>query len=106
MNSKVVYAALFALTMLIVLPVFGTVNATSTQFAGIAALVADGSPAPPPVPHPDFLVADGSPAPPPVPHPDFLVADGSPAPPPVPHPDFLVAEGSPASTPTPYALAA
>ena len=89
MNSKVVYAALFALTLLIVLPVFGTVNATSTQLAGYAALVADGSPAPPPVPHPDFLVADGSPAPPPVPHPDFLGAGGSPA-----------------STPTPYALAA
>ena len=89
MNSKVVYAALFALTLLIVLPVFGTVNATSTPLAGNAALVADGSPAPPPVPHPDFLIADGSPAPPPVPHPDFLGAGGSPA-----------------STPTPYALAA
>lgn len=93
MNSKVVYAFLLMLTLLIVLPVFSTVNATPPQTNGHSAFVADGTPAPPPVPHPDF-VADGTPAPPPVPHPDFqagvqLVADGTPAPPPVPHPDML-----------------
>ena len=83
MNSKVVYALLLMLTLLIVLPVLSTVNATPTQNAGgHSALVADGSPAPPPVP--PALLADGSPAPPPIP--PMLVADGSPAPPPVPNP--------------------
>ena len=92
MNSKVVYALLLALTLLIVLPVLGTVNATPT---GNSAL-ADGTPAPPPVPNPYLLpelVAEGTPAPPPVPNPlpaePELVADGSPGPPPVPNPCLL-----------------
>ena len=94
MNSKVVTAILFTVALLIVLPVLGTVNATP---GGHSALVADGTPAPPPVPNPWLvpeLVADGTPAPPPVPNPWFepnseLVADGTPAPPPVPNPWLL-----------------
>ena len=75
MNSKAVYALLLTLALLIVLPVLNTANATSAlNTSGQSALVADGTPAPPPVPHPDYLVADGTPAPPPVPHPDYLVA--------------------------------
>ncbi|HEX4381024.1 MAG TPA: hypothetical protein VH022_13370 [Candidatus Acidoferrum sp.] len=114
MNSKVVYAVLLALTLLIVLPVFGTVNATSSHhFRAQPTLVADGSPGPPPVPHPNVvpqepeLVADGSPGPPPVPHPDaepLLVAAGSPGPPPVPNPyaePLQVAAGSPGPPPVP-----
>ena len=75
MNSKVVYALLLALTLLIVLPVLSGVNATSTLHAGDhPALVAAGSPGPPPVPNPWLqpepeLVAAGSPGPPPVPNP-------------------------------------
>ena len=92
MNSKVVTAILFTVALLIVLPVLSTVNATP---GGNSALVADGTPAPPPVPNPYLLpelVADGTPAPPPVPNPYLLpelVADGTPAPPPVPNP-YLV----------------
>jgi hypothetical protein len=99
MNSKVVYAALFALTLLIVLPVLTGVNATSPLHAdGHSALVAAGSPGPPPVPNPWLqpepeLVAAGSPGPPPVPNPWLqepeLVAAGSPGPPPVPNPWLL-----------------
>jgi hypothetical protein len=92
MNSKVVTAILFTVALLIVLPVLGTVNATPSDNS---ALVADGTPAPPPVPSPYLLpelVADGTPAPPPVPNPYLLpelVADGTPAPPPVPNPYLL-----------------
>ena len=72
MNSKSVYAVLLALTLLIVLPVLGTVNATSALHSnGNTAIVAEGSPGPPPVPHPNadpFLMAEGSPGPPPTPH--------------------------------------
>jgi len=101
MNSKVVYASILMLALLIVLPVLSTVNATPTQNAGgHSALVADGSPAPPPVP--PALLADGSPAPPPIP--PMLVADGSPAPPPVP--PVLLADGSPAPPPIPPMLVA
>jgi hypothetical protein len=98
MNKKVVSAVFLTLALLIVLPVLSTVNATHAKNAnGHSALVADGTPAPPPVPNPwfqqDELVADGTPAPPPVPNPwlqpDGLVADGTPAPPPVPHPWLL-----------------
>jgi hypothetical protein len=91
MNSKVVYAALLTLTLLIVLPVLSTVNATSThQVNGQTVLFAAGSPGPPPTPHlneQSILVAAGSPGPPPVPwvqaEPE-LVAAGSPGPPPTP----------------------
>ncbi len=71
MNSKVVYAVLFVLALLIVLPVLSTVNATAPRHASGNTMVADWSPGPPPVPHPDaepLLVADGSPGPPPTPH--------------------------------------
>ena len=72
MNSKVAYALLLALTLLIVLPVLSTVNATPAQHAsGSSVVVADGSPGPPPTPNPwlvpqqePLLVADGSPGPP------------------------------------------
>jgi hypothetical protein len=115
MNSKVVYASLLALALLIVLPVLSTVNATSAQNINAqSALVADGTPAPPPAPNPWFqptpeLVADGTPAPPPAPNPWLLpelVADGTPAPPPAPNPWFqsetaLVADGTPAPPPAP-----
>jgi hypothetical protein len=73
MNSKVGYALLLALTLLIVLPAVRTVNATPAQYAaGSPVIVADGSPGPPPVPplvtpQEPWLVADGSPGPPPVP---------------------------------------
>src|SRR6202451_2064606 len=106
MNSKVVTAILFTVALLIVLPVLGTVNATPT---GNSAL-ADGTPAPPPVPNPYLLpelVAEGTPAPPPVPNPyslPELVAEGTPAPPPVPNPYLLpelVADGTPAPPPVP-----
>src|SRR3984957_19337136 len=92
MNSKVVTAILFTVALVIVLPVLNTVN---TPPSGHSALVADGTPAPPPVPNPYLLpelVADGTPAPPPVPNPYLLpelVADGTPAPPPVPNPYLL-----------------
>jgi len=94
MNSKVVYAVLLALTLLIVLPVLSTVNATSAhQARGQTVLFAAGSPGPPPTPHLNeqaMLVAAGSPGPPPVPGPwaqsePVLVAAGSPGPPPTPH---------------------
>jgi hypothetical protein len=111
MNPKVVTAIFFTVALLMVLPVLGTVNATPS---GNSAFVADGTPAPPPVPNPWFqpaseLVADGTPAPPPVPNPwrvPELVADGTPAPPPVPNPWFqsepaLVADGTPAPPPVP-----
>jgi hypothetical protein len=116
MNSKAVYALLLTLALLIVLPVVGTVDAiTAANVGDHSALVADGTPAPPPVPHPWFqsapeLVADGTPAPPPVPNPwllePALVADGTPAPPPVPNPWLmpapeLVADGTPAPPPVP-----
>lgn len=116
MNSKVIYASILMLALLIVLPVVSTVNATPAQNAsGNSAVVADGTPAPPPVPNPWFqsapeLLADGTPAPPPVPNPWLtptdLVADGTPAPPPVPNPWFqsvpeLVADGTPAPPPVP-----
>jgi len=65
MNSKVVYAVLLALTLLIVLPVLSTVNATSAhQARGQTVLFAAGSPGPPPTPHLNeqaMLVAAGSP---------------------------------------------
>jgi hypothetical protein len=91
MNSKVVYAVLLALTLLIVLPLLSTVNATSTHQAnGQTVLFADGSPGPPPTPHLNeqpMLVAAGSPGPPPVPweqaEPEPIAA-GSPGPPPTP----------------------
>jgi hypothetical protein len=97
MNSKVGYASLLTLALLIVLPALSTVNATSAQNIRSHSLIADGTPAPPPVPNPWFqhdaaLVADGTPAPPPVPNPwqvPELVADGTPAPPPVPNPWLL-----------------
>jgi hypothetical protein len=78
MNSKVVYALFLGLTLLIVLPVVSTVNASPTQnLSGRSALVADGTPAPPPAPNPWLqpapeLVADGTPAPPPAPNPWLL----------------------------------
>ena len=95
MNSKVVFALLFALALLIVLPVHSTVNATPAQIvSGSSVLVADGSPGPPPIPplvmpQEPLLVADGSPGPPPIPpaatyQEPLLVADGSPGPPPIP----------------------
>ena len=72
MNSKIFYAFTLMLALLIVLPVFNTANGISTQNAGRhSALTAEGSPAPPPGPHPNILVAEGSPAPPPGPHSDF-----------------------------------
>jgi hypothetical protein len=91
MNNKIVSATFLTLALLILLPALSTVNATAQNAGSHSALVADGTPAPPPVPHPDaLLVADGTPAPPPVPHPNVsLVADGTPAPPPVPHPALL-----------------
>jgi hypothetical protein len=117
MNSKVVYAFLLALTLLIVLPVHSTVNATPAQHASSnSVFVTDGSPGPPPVPplaiqQEPLLVADGSPGPPPVPplaapQEPLLVADGSPGPPPVPplampQEPLLVADGSPGPPPVP-----
>ena len=97
MNSKVIYAFVLTLALLIVLPVLNTANAIASQNArGQSALVADGTPAPPPAPNPWLqpapeLVADGTPAPPPAPNPWLLsetefVADGTPAPPPAPNP--------------------
>jgi hypothetical protein len=95
MNWKVAYALLFALALLIVLPVHSTVNATPAQHVSShSVLVTDGSPGPPPVPplgspQEPLLIADGSPGPPPVPplarqQEPLFVADGSPGPPPVP----------------------
>ena len=98
MNIKVVFALVLAVVIL--LPVVSTVNATVVPNASShSALVADGTPAPPPAPNPwllptQQLVADGTPAPPPAPNPWFqptpeLVADGTPAPPPAPNPWLL-----------------
>src|ERR1700744_6216856 len=98
MNSKIIYAALLMLALLIVLPVVSHGNANTAQnISGHSTLTADGSPGPAPVPHGNVLVADGTPAPPPVPHGNkVLVADGTPAPPPVPHGNkVLVADGTP-----------
>ena len=48
MNSKVVYAVLLTLTLLILLPVLSTVNAApGLHVSGNSALVASGSPGPP-----------------------------------------------------------
>ncbi len=100
MNTKVVFAFALGLALVILLPVVSTVNETFGQNASSHfAFVADGTPAPPPAPHPwllptQELVADGTPAPPPAPNPWFqptseLVADGTPAPPPAPNPWLL-----------------
>ena len=68
MNSKIIYAALLMLALLIVLPVVSHGNANTAQnISGHSTLTADGSPGPAPVPHGNVLVADGTPAPPPVP---------------------------------------
>jgi hypothetical protein len=91
MNRNASYALILALTLLIVLPVVDSVNATVNHDTGSnSMLLASGSPAPPPTPpvlSQSTLVASGSPAPPPTP-PLFgqpvLVASGSPAPPPTP----------------------
>ena len=100
MNSKGICKPILMLALLIVLPVLSTVNATPAQNAGgHSALVADGTPAPPPIP--PALVADGTPAPPPIP--PTLVADGTPAPPPIP--PTLLADGTPAPPPIPPMLA-
>jgi hypothetical protein len=84
--------ALLALTVLIVLPVADSVNATGDANTGLnSVLLASGSPMPPPVPNAvneSALVASGSPMPPPVPNAvneSALVASGSPMPPPVPN---------------------
>jgi hypothetical protein len=111
------FALFLALTLLILLPVVGSVNISASDYdISASVLVAEGSPGPPPVPsaiHQPVLVAEGSPGPPPVPsavHQPVFVAEGSPGPPPVPsaiHQPVLVAEGSPGPPPVPnIALAA
>ena len=93
MNKTASYAfALLALTVLIVLPVADSVNATGNGNTSLnSVLLASGSPMPPPVPNAvneSTLVASGSPMPPPVPNAvngSALVASGSPMPPPVPN---------------------
>ena len=88
-TNKKYLAGILALAGLIVTPVISLVNHSQD--------VAEGSPLPPPVPHPKLfvnnaseLIAEGSPLPPPVPHGPLaihavLTAEGSPLPPPVPH---------------------
>jgi hypothetical protein len=71
MNKITLYVFVVVLTSAIVLLVVGSVNTTATSNPlSYSAVVASGSPAPPPVP-PAFqqpaLFASGSPAPPPVP---------------------------------------
>ncbi len=71
MKENVFLALLSALTLLILLPVIGSVNISASDFGTSGSiLVAEGSPLPPPVPsaiHQPVLVAEGSPLPPPVP---------------------------------------
>ena len=92
MTRNVSYAAaLLALTLLIVLPVVNSVNATPDHAGGLnAVLLASGSPLPPPFPpavNDATLEASGSPLPPPFPpllQQPVLIASGSPLPPPFP----------------------
>jgi hypothetical protein len=72
MNKNAFYAfVLMALTLLIVLPGIGSVNATENNTTGLhPVLLASGQPMPPPVPpvaDESLLVASGQPMPPPVP---------------------------------------
>jgi hypothetical protein len=72
MNKNAFYAfVLLALTLLIVLPGIGAVNATENSTTGLhPVLLASGQPMPPPVPpiaNESLLVASGQPMPPPVP---------------------------------------
>jgi hypothetical protein len=60
------------LFVVVVLITFGLILAPSTKSVNLekGARQAEGSPLPPPVPHPPTtLTAEGSPLPPPVPHP-------------------------------------
>ncbi len=101
---------LLAITVLIVLPVNGSVkHLSSNRTVVLSAAVLSGSPLPAPIP-PGFSIAgtSGSPLPAPVP-PGFPVfsSSGSPLPAPVP-PGFsaLTASGSPLPAPVPPGLRA
>src|SRR6266581_2542640 len=100
------------LTILMVLPVIGSVNTLAGKPTMIdRTLRADGAPLPPPIPpqsssmEANVLVADGGPLPPFPPQPssmevNVLVADGGPLPPFPPQPssmevNVLVADGGP-----------
>jgi hypothetical protein len=80
MNRIVLYSLVLVLTLAIVLPVVGTVNASAFSDPICPSMAASGSPGPPPVPDPPIalqaapLVASGSPGPPPVPDPPMHLA--------------------------------
>jgi len=86
--------AVSVLTILMVLPVIGSVNTLAGKPTMIdRTLRADGAPLPPPIPPQSSLmdaktlVADGAPLPPPIPPQpsgSTLMADGAPLPPPIP----------------------
>jgi len=72
MNRNASYALILALTLLMLLPVIGSVNAAAVNHntGSNSMLLASGSPAPPPTPpllNQLTLIASGSPAPPPTP---------------------------------------
>jgi hypothetical protein len=92
MDKNASYAfVLLALTLLIVLPGIGSVNAAANSTTGLhPVLLASGQPMPPPVPpavSDSTLMVSGQPMPAPVPpaaNESILVASGQPMPPPVP----------------------
>ena len=97
MKKTTLVMAVSVLTILMVLPVIGSVNTLAGKPTIIGpTLRADGDPLPPPIPRKpslmelNTLVADGDPLPPPIPPKpslmelNTLVADGDPLPPPIP----------------------
>ena len=70
MKRNALLALLLALTLLMLLPVTGSVNVLLSDHATAGSLMASGSPGPAPTPSVDadkVLIASGSPGPAPVP---------------------------------------
>ncbi len=120
MKKTTLVMTVSVLTILMVLPVIGSVNTLAGKPTMIdRTLRADGAPLPPPIPpqsslmDAETLVADGAPLPPPIPPQSSLmdaktlVADGAPLPPPIPPQSSLmdaktlVADGAPLLPPRP-----